>query len=149
MADLLTCQRGKVVVMEGCGGIPGKIILDGFEPIASIITAPAIRQRVNIQFQTSLKEAVYAYVFGDQMGSVRIAGIAFAGRCEGEESGMEDIFNYYRDYRASQRKDPVTVTFGKESVSGFLTASDMTSRDPDLLTLDFVFTINTLPRKAS
>jgi hypothetical protein len=104
---------------------------------------------VNVQFQTSLKESVYVYVFGDQMGNVVISGIAFAGLCEGEESGIEDIFKYYRDYRASQRKETVTVTFGKQSISGFLTESRMSSRDPDNLTLNYTFTINTLPKKAS
>jgi len=104
---------------------------------------------VNAQFQTSLKASVYVYVFGDQMGNVGIAGIAFAGKCDGEHSGMEDVFNYYRDYRASQRKEPIEVTFGKESISGFLTASKMTSKDTSNLTLNFSFTINTLPKKAS
>jgi len=149
MADLFACQRGKVVVMEGCEGVPGKIILGGFEPLASIITSPAVTQRVNAQFQTSLKDSVYVYVFGDQMGNVTIAGVAFASRCQSEDSGMEDVFNYYRDNRASQKKEPIEVTFGKQAISGFLMASELSSRDPDLLTLDFRFTISTLPKKAS
>ena len=150
MAELLACQRGKIAVMEGCEGIPGKILLDGFEPVAAIVTAPSVEQRVNAQFQTSLKESVYVYVFGDQMGNIGIAGIAFASTCEDEEaSGMEDVFNYYRDYRASQRKEPIAVTFGKESISGFLMASKLSSRDASNMTLDFSFTINTLPKKAS
>jgi hypothetical protein len=149
MADLFACQRGKVVVMEGCEGVPGKIILGGFEPLASIITSPAVAQRVNAQFQTSLKDSVYVYVFGDQMGNVTIAGVAFASRCQSEDSGMEDVFNYYRDNRASQKKEPIEVTFGKQAISGFLMASELSSRDPDLLTLDFKFTISTLPKKAS
>lgn len=149
MADLFACQRGKVVVMEGCEGVPGKIILGGFEPLASIITSPTVVQRVNAQFQTSLKDSVYVYVFGDQMGNITIAGVAFASRCQSEDSGMEDVFNYYRDNRASQKKEPIEVTFGKQAISGFLMASELSSRDPDLLTLDFRFTISTLPKKAS
>jgi hypothetical protein len=149
MADVFACTRGKVVVMDGCGGLPGKIVLGGFEPMAAIITSPSVTQRVNVQFQSSLKESVYVYVFGDQMGNVMINGIAFAARCQGDASGMKDIFDYYRDYRASQKKEPIEVTFGKEAISGFLTESNMSSRDPNNLTLDFRFTINTLPKKAS
>lgn len=149
MAELFACKRGRVAVMEGCNGVPGKIVLDGFEPLAAIITSPSISQRVNAQFTPSLKESVYVYVFGDLMGQVIISGVAFAARCEGEESGMEDVFNYYRDYRASQRQEPVSVTFGKESVSGFLTDVSLSSRDPDLMTMDFKFAVRTLPRKAS
>ena len=149
MADLFACQRGRVVVMEGCEGVPGKILLRDFEPVAAIITAPSISQRTNVQFQTSLKESVYVYIFGDQMGSVVIAGVAFAEKCDSGESGMEEIFDYYRDFRASKRSEPIEVAFGfsKASISGFLTASEITSRDPSFLTLDFKFTINTLPEK--
>jgi len=149
MADLFACQRGVVAVMEGCDGVPGKIMLRDFAPMATIITAPSIAQRTNVQFQTSLKESVYVYVFGDQMGSIIIAGVAFAEKCDSGESGLEEIFDYYRDFRASKRSEPIEVTFGfsKEAVSGFLTASEISSRDPSFLTLDFKFTINTLPEK--
>ena len=149
MADLFACQRGRVVVMEGCEGVPGKIMLNDFEPRAAIITSPAVIQKTNVQFQTSLKEAVYVYVFGDQMGSVIISGVAFAERCDTGESGMEEIFDYYRDFRASKRPEPIEVAFGfsKEAVSGFLIASDVTSRDPSFLSMDFKFTISTLPEK--
>ena len=151
MADLFACSRGKVVVMEGCGGVPGKIKLGRFNPVASIITSPSITQRVNVQFQSSLKESVSVYVFGDQMGSVTISGIAFNSRCQGgeESSGLKDIFQYYRDYRASQYAESIEIAFGQESISGFLTQSQLTSRDPNFLTLNFTFTFNTLPKKAS
>ena len=149
MADLLVCNRGRVAVMEGCEGIPGKILLGDFEPRAAIITSPAVSQRTNVQFMTSLKESVYVYVFGDQMGTVMIAGIAFAERCETGESGLEEVFDYYQNFRASQRKETVSIGFGfsKASISGFLTAAEVSSRDPDLMTMDFKFTINTLPEK--
>lgn len=149
MAELFKCRRGQVVSMEGCEGVPGKILLGGFNPTAAIITSPAVSNHANVQFMPSLKESVYVYVFGDNMGSVTISGVAFASKCDGDDSGMTEIFEYYKNYRASQRKEPVEVTFGKESISGFLTASDISSRDPDQLTLDFKFTINTLPEKAS
>jgi hypothetical protein len=149
MADLFACSRGNLTVMEGCEGVPGKILLKGFSPQAAIIVSPAISQRTNVQFQTSLRESVYVYVFGDQMGTVTVTGVAFATRCDADDSGLEEIFEYYQNYRASQRQQPIEVTFGKESISGFLTASDISSRDPSFLTLDFKFTINTLPKKAS
>jgi hypothetical protein len=148
MSEVFACRRGTVVVLEGCQGIPAKLILDGFEPKAAIIVAPKISQMVNVQFQTSLKEAVYAYVFGDKMGMTGLSGIAFAGRCNDEgASGLKDVFDYYKDYRASKRKEVVTVTFGPEALSGFLTGLEMTPRDPRDMTMDFHFGINTLPKK--
>lgn len=148
MGNVFECRRGILVVLEGCNGVPAKLILDGFEPTAAIITAPRIEQAVDIQFQTSLKEAVYAYVFGDKMGRTGLSGIAFAGRCNNEEaSGLKDIFDYYKDYRASKRKEVVTVTFGPEALSGFLTAMQLNPRDPRDMTMDFELGINTLPKK--
>jgi hypothetical protein len=149
VAELLACRRGSLVVMEGCEGIPGKVNLEDFEPMAAIIVSPSVEDKVNSQFQSSLKRSVYIYVFGDNMGVVTIDGIAFATRCENNASGLKEVFDYYRDYRASQRKEPITVTFGEESISGFLTASNITPRDPDYIMLNFSFVINTLPREAS
>lgn len=148
MADIFQCRRGTVVVLKGCDGIPMKLILDGFEPKAAIIEAPQLMQQVDVQFQTSLKEAVYAYVFGDQMGRVQLSGIAFAGRCEQEnESGLKDLFDYYKDYRASKRKEVVTVTFGPEAQSGFLIGLQLTPREISNMTMNFSMGISTLPKK--
>ena len=149
MSELLACRRGTVVVIEGCNGIPGKVKLEGFEPLASIIVAPSIGQRVNAQFQASLKKAVYVYVFGDQMGNVIIHGIAFAGLCRGNASGLKDVFGYYKDFRASKRDKPLTVTFGEETISGFLVAMTMSPKDPDYMMVDFALTISSLPKEGS
>lgn len=147
--DLFACNRGTVVTMEGCGGLPGKLELEGFEDqVAAIIEAPAMRHGVNIQFMPSLDDAVYAYVFGDKMGQVTIKGVAFAGVCNNASgSGLKELDDYYKDYRASQRKEVVVVTIGKVTQSGFLTGMVITSRDPKFMLLDFEMTINTLPRK--
>lgn len=147
MAELLACHRGKVVVLEGCKGLPARLILEGFEPVASIIESPEVRQAVNIQFMTSLKDAVYAYVFGDQMGAITLQGTAFAGRCEQTDSGLKDVFDYYRNYRAAKRKEVITVAFGPESFSGFLTEMRMWPRDPRYVMVNFVLTFSTLPKK--
>ena len=149
MSELLACRRGTVVVIEGCDGIPGKVKLEGFEPLASIIVAPSIGQRVNAQFQTSLKKSVYVYVFGDQMGNIIMHGIAFAGLCRGNDSGLKEVFGYYKAFRASERDTPVTVTFGEETISGFLIAMDMSPKDPDYMMVNFNLTISSLPKEGS
>ena len=147
MAELLTCRRGVVAVLEGCKGLPAKLMLEGFKPVASIIESLQVDQAVNIQFMTSLKDAVYAYVFGDQMGSITIQGLAFAGVCQGSNSGLKDAFDYYKDFRAAKRQEVITITFGPESFSGFLTRMRMQPRDPLAVTVGFELTFNTLPKK--
>jgi hypothetical protein len=135
--------------MEGCEGVPGKLSLEGFEPLAAIIEAPSLQHAVNIQFQTSLEDAVYAYVFGDKMGQVSLRGVAFAGKCTGSASGLKDLDDYYKDFRASQRQEVIAVTIGPVTQSGFLTGMVISSRDPKYMLLDFEMTINTLPKKGA
>lgn len=147
--DLFACRRGTMVVLEGCEGVPGKLALEGFTPFAAIIRAPALKHAVNIQFMSSLEDAIYAYTFGDQMGKVALSGVAFAGRCEGSGSGLKDLDDYYKDFRASQRQEVITVIIGPVTQSGFLTSMEISSRDPKYMMLDFNMIINTLPKKGS
>jgi hypothetical protein len=147
MSDLLACRRGTVITIEGCEGIPGTLTVDGFEGRAAIIVAPAVTQKVNVQFQTSLKEAVYAYVFGDQMGSISLSGVAFASRCDDDSNGVKELFEYYDDYRASVRKEVVTVTIADKAFSGFLTSMNVRPQDPEHMISAFNLEINVLPEK--
>jgi hypothetical protein len=152
VSDLIACKRGAVVIMQGCDGIPGKVALDGFEPMAAIIEKPTMEQSVNVQFQTSLAEATYVYVFGDKMGSIMIEGVAFAGRCDGgevnfEQNGIKDVVDFYNERRASQDSRVLTVTYGPEQLSGFLTGMMLTPRDPLYMLTDFRMVINALPKK--
>ena len=147
MSDLLACRRGTVITIEGCEGIPGTLSVDGFEAEAAIIVAPSVAQKVNVQFQTSLKEAVYAYVFGDQMGVVSLNGMAFASRCDGDANGIKELFEYYDDYRASVRKEVVTVTIADKAFSGFLLSLDLRPQSPEHMISSFAMQLAVLPEK--
>ncbi len=148
MSDILACRRGTVTTIAGCEGIPGTLTVDGFEDKkAAIIVAPAVKQKVNVQFQTSLKESVYAYVFGDQMGAITLQGLAFAGVCEGDDNGVKELFEYYDDFRAAVRKEVVTVTIADKAFSGFLTSMDMRPQSPEHMISAFTMQIAVLPEK--
>jgi hypothetical protein len=147
MSDLLACRRGTVITIEGCEGIPGTLSVDGFEGKAAIIVAPAVNQKVNAQFQTSLKESVYVYVFGDQMGNIALSGLAFASRCEDDENGIKELFEYYDEYRAAVRKEVVTVTIADKAFSGFLISMDVRPQDPEHMISAFNLAIAVLPEK--
>jgi hypothetical protein len=149
MSDLLACRRGTVTTIEGCEGIPGTLSVDGFDAKAAIIVAPAVAQKVNVQFQTSLKEAVYAYVFGDQMGVISLSGLAFASRCDDDSNGVKELFEYYDDYRASVRKEVVTVTISDKAFSGFLVAMAFRPQNPEHMISAFNMEISVLPEKKS
>lgn len=149
VAEIIACRRGLVTSMPGCRGTPGKIKLNPtFEPMAAIIEAINTNQSVNVQFQPSLGGPVYVYVFGDNMGDISIMGTAFAGMCDdSSHSGLKEIFDYYNANRASQRQEVVTVTYGSESLEGFLTRMTLQPlRTSDILSR-FSLVINTLPKE--
>jgi len=121
--------------------------IDGFEGETAIIVAPAITQKVNVQFMTSLKEAVYAYVFGDQMGSITLSGLAFSSRCEDDKNGIKELFEYYDENRASVKKEVVTVTIADKAFSGFLIAMNVQPQDPEHMISSFNMDVAVLPEK--
>jgi hypothetical protein len=107
---------------------------------------------VNVQFQSSLGRAVYAYVFGDHMGQVLIQGIAFQGTCQNKSgSGIVEILAYYAANRASKIQDPITVTLGDTVITGFLTGvttrNVTASTDEAAAFSQFTLTIAALPQR--
>ena len=80
------------------------------------------QQNTHQQFSTSLDGSIYIYVFGDQMGSVKLSGIAFDKLCEGGgKTGLAIVLDYYNQNRASQRPTPIQVNVADKTVQGFLT----------------------------
>lgn len=149
MSDIIACRRGTVITIEGCEGIPAMLTVDGFNAKAAVIIAPAVGQKVNIQFMTSLKEAVYAYVFGDQMGNISLNGFAFASRCDDDSNGIKELFEYYDEYRASVRKEIVTITIADRAFSGFLVALNVRPQSPENMVSEFNMELSSLPDKKS
>jgi hypothetical protein len=151
MAEVFMNRRGFVAVLSEQQGVPGEIRLDGFEEsliTAAIIESPNYDQATNQQFQTSLQDAVYVYVFGDQMGRMVLNGVAFSAKCpDPEPTGLKQIMDYYDKFRASVRPSVVTVRIASHRVSGFLTRLNIAPRNVELQLYNFSMTINALPKK--
>lgn len=122
-------STGLVLAVPNAGArkvYPGKIKVEGFEPVAALISGINHDQSVNVQFQSALGKGVYVYVFGDNMGTVRIDGIAFQGMCGNEgKSGIGEILDYYSKKRASKSSDVIFVTMGDTIITGFLISSSV------------------------
>ena len=148
MADVFQARRGFVAVIGDTEGLPGRVRVDGFAPSAAIIESINFQQAENLQFQTSLEDAVYIYVFGSQMGAMIVNGVAFTQRCPGNgETGVKEVLDFYDATRAAQRKDVVTVEIGSKRFSGFLTEMILSPRDPELQLSNFSLKFAILPRK--
>lgn len=148
MASVFLSKVGVVNVVGGDDGeaLPGRVELDGLVSTAVIIVDANYTQATNQQFQSSLEDTIYMYVFGDQMGKVEITGLIFGAGClGGATSGVEDVLNYYKDNRASKKETAVIVQVGETKISGFLTAMMIRSENPEDRINRFAFTISSLP----
>lgn len=112
----------------------------------AIITQCGIMERGNYQFLHTLNETIYAYVFGDRIGELRVSGICFVYPCgETETSGVQQIIDNYRKYRIAGRKRAVRVSFGEVDYIGFLVGMNLDIVDPENNLGQWAFSFNTFP----
>lgn len=146
--------RGAVVRVTGlqkqAGGLlPFRIIVDGMDIAGpntrAIITQAGIVENGNYQFLHTLNETIYAYVFGDRIGELRIAGMCFAHPCDGSDSGMKQIIDNYRANRIAERGGPVGVSFGETDYRGFLVGMNIDVTDAERNLGQWAFRFNTFP----
>lgn len=150
MADVFNSAPGVVAVFTDEKIIPGQVKIQGFNPAAAMITGVDYDQNTNQQFQHSLDHAIYIYVFGDMMGSVTVAGRCFPKLCDSDKQGLAEILDFYKENRASVKSDPITVTIGSKTITGFLTGLRIRgtnlAEDPTALTSDYWLVISALPK---
>lgn len=130
MPVLFQGEPGRVLAMKdpGVQGVlPPLVSLAGvnFQDRKSIVTRLTLAQETSHQFLHTLGGDIYIYVFGDRVGQMTIGGMCFALDCDrpgDRKHGVERMLEFYRDNKASKKKDPVTVMIGQTPVTGFVTA---------------------------
>lgn len=149
MSDIFNSRAGFVAVIEDQTVIPGKIQIQGFDPQSGLVSGISYNQRANLQFQYALDDSVYIYVFGDLMGDIVVQGRSFAAMCDGD-GGLQEVFDYYSQNRASKTETQVVVGVGDETVVGFLTAirvrGETASEDPAAFYMGWELIISSLPK---
>lgn len=140
-------KPGRIAVLRETGILPGSVKLNpGGFTAKTIITGLGVSQGANVQFQHSLKNAIYVYSFGDRMGAVKVSGLGFAEDCRGGgQSGVEELLRYYAAHRISENGELVEVRIGAQPVRGYLVACDIGIASPELMTYAWNLTIATLP----
>ncbi len=152
---LLDSQPGVVVALDDAG-IQGSARIANFDAEAeigldfdrSIITGLTVSQEVNVQFLHTLGSYVYIYVFGDRMGAVSISGISFAANCDDDFTqahGLELMIQWYRQFRASRRQDPIRVMVGNTPIEGFVTGITNQVVDPQTGLVQWTINTRSLP----
>ncbi len=155
MADIFNSRPGVVSVLSESTALPGSILIAKpqfpVQSSAAIISGIRYTQNTNQQFQQSLDQSVYIYVFGDKMGSIEVDGIAFAATCDGSNSGLFSVADYYQQNRISKADDPIIIKAAGKIVTGFLTgitiSTSVSGEDPAGLMNNYRLTINALPSR--
>lgn len=169
MADIFNSKPGFVTSIENMGPrlLPGKIQLEEEVGSAYIMAGIDYQQETIQQFQLSMRDSIYVYMFGDGMGKIALNGLIFSATCvaatafESEvfedfpqlaprDEGLPEAMALYEKYRASVRADPVKVLVGSRTVVGYLTQFNISmigaGDDPGALGIHrFSMTINTIP----
>ena len=134
------------------GPLPFRIVMAGVDMTdpntnhtRAIVTQGGIVERGSYQFLHTLNETIYAYVFGDRIGELRISGICFADPCDGSKSGMQQVIETYRDNRISRSGEPVQVSFGEVNYVSFLVGMTLDITDSEHNLGQWSFSFNTFP----
>ncbi len=154
MAAYFAHKRGSVHRVtsqaHAAGGLlPFRIIVSGMSLAApgtqAIITQAGIIENGNYQFLHTLNETIYAYVFGDRIGELRIGGMCFAHPCNGGSSGMKQVIDSYRANRIAKLGGPVQVSFGEKDYRAFLVGMTLDISDSERVLGQWALRFNTFP----
>lgn len=166
--DIFSSNPGAVVAVDGPGTALSLFLegWQGYAPFKSIITGFGIHTQDGVQFQHSLRDFIYVYVFGERITEVTLSGLSFAHVCErldnrqdvvgfpqGQSTfrpnwhGLEYVMGYYNTYRVSTTGTPLTLVFGLNTILyGFLVGTSIGFQDTEKLLSTFELTFRALPQ---
>lgn len=99
-----------------------------------IVTGITIQEQGNMAFVSTFDDSVYAYIFGDKIGQIRVSGICFNETCNAgvRTSGFYNVMQQYRNARAANAaiSNPLTyITVAGGTYSAFLLAMNLDAND--------------------
>lgn len=137
MSALFLTQPGTAVQIPTGQAMPLTVRLDGwggFTGFKAIITQTGIEQQGGFQFMHTLRDFMFAYVFGERIGQAMISGIAFSQTCGNGNglTGPEAVLQYYNRFRITRTGRPITIQIGATPAGmmrGFLTRLKLDTTD--------------------
>ncbi len=134
--NIFSDRTGRAVLVPDVG-FPFALKLKNYPGAAimrSVITNFGLAAAVNIQFMHTLQNLVHVYVFGERMSEITVGGLALPSVCTEEDggvSGVEQLWDFYQESRASTLSASITVSIGTRiSLAGFLTGFGFNCADP-------------------
>lgn len=136
----------------GIGGNPSVPAFPAYLLSKAILTGFQLGNRSGLNLSHTLRDRIYAYVFGEKAGRAMISGIAFPDACgaaPGLWTGLDAVYAYYEVVRVSQRGLPATLIFGPNTaLVGLLSDFGFSLEDAQTGIGQFGFTFQTFPRNA-
>jgi len=100
----------------------------------AIVTQAAVMRKGNLQFLHTINETIFAYVFGDRIDELQVAGVAFAELCRPDtnnmRTGMDMIQDIYEQRRVANRTTLLNVAIGEHTFRTFLIGLTLEANDP-------------------
>lgn len=122
----------------------------GFSTFKSILTRCMVSQQGNYQFLNSFGGRIYAYTFGDRIGTIGLSGLAFQQKCEDPGViGIQKVLEYYNKNRIAKRETPMTVTFAGQALKGMLIGMTADVANPESLIFQFDMQFALIPDNVS
>ena len=115
MPSLFPSEPGNYAKINSGGSGAALIEIDGVIPEDTlIVTKFAFSQKSRVQYKSALGGDIYVYPLGNEMGTVKVSGIAAYKLCDGEVGeGFTKLAEFYEQKKASlveNIQQPVKVT---------------------------------------
>ncbi len=150
MAAIFTNEPGVAYVVPDPSVLPITFVFSGWGggPYRNAITSGiSISSRGNYQFLHTLRNFIYVYVFGEQMGRITITGRTFMANCHFfNDSGISNTIEYYANYSISRTGTPVGIQIGYAAFYGFLVGAEVGIVDAESRLGKFAFTFESIPQ---
>mgnify|MGYP000969749945 CR=1 FL=1 len=162
MATVFSTAPGKVFRFEE-PGVPFSLSLQGFNGavMRAIITQFDIEAEANVSFRKSLDRLIYFYVMGMKLGQCQLSGVLFPDSCDANvglavgggqaanvaQSGLENTYDYFLASSVASTGKPVTISFGRKTVEGFLMKWRGGVTDPSTGLGAFSFVFHHVPKE--
>jgi len=135
MSQIIFSQSAGFVSTFDDPAVPANVLFSlepqtwqGYSGFKAIVTRVSFGGQGNYQLAHSIGGQVHLYVFGERVGQLTVAGIAFDDTCDvpasaGMPTGIENVLTYYNSNRLAERDTPLTITIGTNTVLlGYLSA---------------------------
>lgn len=127
----------------------------GFSSFNSILTRCLVSSQCNYQFLHTFGGRIYAYSFGDRIGTIGLSGLAFQERVFKSSSGgspqsdptpgIAKVLQFYNENRLAKRQEAMTITFAGIALKGMLTNFNADVADPENRVFQFDMQLALIP----